>query len=125
MFKLGQKVRAKPTDPEIVKLTNMYLTAEEFRVVAALPAALLDKTRWQARWHGRTIAIDQFHGRLDGLLLAEVELGAADARLPWPSYTVRDVTNDDRFSGGALAFPEDAVIESLLSDVRAACRPAP
>ncbi len=103
VYKLGQKVRDDPADPEIVRLTNIYLSAEEYQVLLALPAAELRKSRSHATWENRTVVIDRFLGRLDGLILAEVELASDEPRLPPPPWTSRDVTNDDRFSGAMLA----------------------
>jgi CYTH domain-containing protein len=122
VFKLGQKVRSDPADPEVLKLTNLYLSAEEYAVLAALAASESRKTRWHAAWEGRTVSIDQFRGRLDGLVLAEVELGADEPLLSPPPYALRDVTNEDRFSGGALAFASDAAVAALLIEVAAAAR---
>jgi CYTH domain-containing protein len=122
VFKLGQKIRSDPSDPEVLKLTNLYLSAEEYAVLAALPAGESRKTRWHAAWERRAVAVDQFHGRLDGLVLAEVELGADEPLLPPPPYALRDVTNEDRFSGGALAFATDAAVAVLLAEVAAAGR---
>lgn len=114
VLKLGQKVRIDAQDPEVVKLTNVYLSPEEYEVLAALPAAELSKTRWQTSWQGTSVAIDQFHGRLDGLVLAEVELSPDAVHLELPAFATRDVTHDDRFSGGALAFAADDSIAGLL-----------
>ena len=118
VFKLGQKVRLEGNDPETVKLTNIYLSNAEFAVLASLPAAELCKTRWRAAWEGKTVAVDQFHGRLEGLVLAEVELAPDDRRLGRPPFAVRDVTNDDRFSGGTLALTPDESVAELLLDAR-------
>lgn len=104
VYKLGQKVRLHANDPETVKLTNVYLSHEEFAVLASLPAAELCKTRWRVA------------GRLDGLVLAEVELAPGDRRLGRPPFAVRDVTNDDRFSGGALALAPAESVAGLLLD---------
>lgn len=115
VYKLGQKVRLHANDPETVKLTNVYLSYEEFAVLASLPAAELCKTRWRVTWQGKTVAVDQFHGCLDGLVLAEVELAPGHRRLDRPPFAVRDVSNDDRFSGGALALaPVESVARLLL-----------
>ena len=65
---------------------------------------------------GITLAVDQFHGHLSGLLLAEVELGIDEARMPSPHFAALGVTNDDRFSGGALAFASDEALSDLLSE---------
>jgi len=116
VFKLGQKVRLDANDPETVKLTNIYLSHEEFAVLSSLPAAELCKTRWRVTWEGETVAVDQFHGRLDGLVLAEVELAPGSRRLSRPPFAARDVTNDDRFSGGALALAPDESVAGLLLD---------
>jgi CYTH domain-containing protein len=116
VFKLGQKVRLDPTNPEVVMLTTMYISGDECDVMAALPAGELRKTRWNTAWDGRTVAIDEFHGRLSGLFLAEVELGPDDLRLPTPAFALRDVTDDDRFSGGTLAFASDRAVKLLLHE---------
>jgi CYTH domain-containing protein len=113
-YKLGQKVRDDPGSPEMVRLTNIYLAEDEYSALLVLPAAELHKTRSQTRWADRTVAIDRFHGRLDGLVLSEAELSPADPLLPMPPWAVEDVTNDDRFSGGSLAFATDEAIDALL-----------
>jgi CYTH domain-containing protein len=113
-YKLGQKVRDDPGNPEMVRLTNIYLSEDEYSALLLLPAAELHKTRSRTVWTDRVVAIDRFHGRLDGLMLGEVELSPTDSLLPIPPWAAEDVTNDDRFSGGALAFAADAAIEALL-----------
>lgn len=116
-YKLGQKVRDDPADPETVRLTNIYLSSDEYEVFAALPAAELRKTRSRVTWADRPVAIDRFHARLDGLTLAEVELEPEEPHLPAPPWTARDVTSDDRFSGGRLAFASDEEIKTLLEEI--------
>jgi len=109
-YKLGQKVRADAGDPFDVRVTNLYLTAEEYQRLAVLPAAVLEKTRWLAPHGTARFAVDEFSGPLRGLVLAEIELAEtglagrqefALARLP--PWLGREVTHDDRYSGGALA----------------------
>jgi hypothetical protein len=117
VYKLGQKVRDDPGDPATVRLTNVYLSEDEYDALLVLPAAELHKSRSRTEWAGRTVAIDRFQGRLDGLLLAEVELSPAESFLPAPPWATEDVTNDDRFSGGALAFATDEAITELLQAV--------
>jgi hypothetical protein len=117
VYKLGQKVRNDPGDPATVRLTNMYLSEDEYDALLVLPAAELHKARVRTEWAGRTVAIDRFKGRLDGLLLAEAELSPAESFLPAPPWATEDVTNDDRFSGGALAFATDEAITEFLQAV--------
>jgi len=104
-YKLGQKVRVRPGDPSEVRITNLYLTAEEYRRLAVLPAAVLDKTRWLVPHGAAGYAVDEFAGPLRGLLLAELELPEqpADPVPGLPPWLGREVTADDRYSGAALA----------------------
>ena len=118
VFKLAQKVRPIEQDPAIVKLTNMYLSADEFDAVATLPAAELHKSRWRLPWSGRSLAVDQFRGRWTGLILGEVELDAGDELLPNPPAALRDVTSDDRFSGGSLARTSDHELAVLFDELQ-------
>jgi CYTH domain-containing protein len=103
VWKLGQKVREEETSPEMVKLTNIYLSEQEFSVFAELDASTLSKTRWRWDFDDHTLAVDAFHGELAGLILAEVELRLGDDRLGAPPGALADVTDDDHYSGGALA----------------------
>ena len=119
IYKLAQKVRLTPGDPEAVRLTNLYLTAEEHEVVSGLPSSELRKTRWHFPWNDKVAAIDEFKGRLGGLLLAEVELADGESPLPAPPFALLDVTNDDRFSGGSLACASDEEIHLRLREVDA------
>lgn len=72
--KLTQKVRMDPVDPASVSITNIYLTPEEYDLLAALPAGPIRKTRHICRVEGVRFVIDLFQGDLKGLQLAEVEV---------------------------------------------------
>src|SRR4051794_20516303 len=73
VYKLGQKVRPLPDDPHVVHITNLYLTAFEYQLLVALPAAVLVKTRRLLHCSDAVFAVDEFGGALSGLLLAETE----------------------------------------------------
>lgn len=102
-YKLGQKVRPEAGNPSLVWITNLYLTAQEYQRLAVLPAAVLDKTRWLVPFGAATFAVDEFGGPLRGLLLAELELPETGQPADLPPWLGREVTLDDRYSGGALA----------------------
>lgn len=118
VFKLAQKIRFTDADPERVMLTNLYLSANDYEALAALPAAVITKTRRACSWAGTGLAIDQFDGHLSGLVLAEAELGPDDQLLSLPDFAIRDVTNDDLFSGGAPATTEPARLSAVLTDAQ-------
>jgi CYTH domain-containing protein len=114
IFKLCQKVRVNDGDPELVKITNMYLSLDEYERVLSLPSAPIVKTRRNLTRAGSVFAIDQFHGRHAGLVLAETELKEFDPNLDIPAFARSEVTNDDRFSGGNLAFASDEVLRQVI-----------
>lgn len=104
VFKLGQKVRAAEDDPSLVWHTTLYLTEEEYRRLAVLPAAVLVKTRRQVAHGGLVFAVDTFAGALHGLVLTEVELAEAEpAETDLPRWLGPEVTFDERYTGAALA----------------------
>lgn len=113
VFKLGQKVRRGDT-PEVVMLTNLYLSEDEFEVLRALPARELRKRRWQLHVDGRRFAVDELHGPLEGMILAEIELNVDEPLLDLPPFEATEVTWDDRFSGGRLAGASVVEVADLL-----------
>ena len=118
VWKLGQKVRADRSSPELVQHTTLYLSADEHALLAPLPGTDLRKTRRHLDFGGRTFAIDELHGPLEGLLLAEVELEPGEPRRTQPPWADRDVTDDDRFSGARLASTTAEEARSLLALLR-------
>jgi CYTH domain-containing protein len=116
VYKLGQKVRIRPDDPEVVMLTNVYLTDEEYGFLSRLPGNSIEKTRYRHDLGGRMIAVDRFGGRHAPLVLAEVELQVGEPLLPLPGFAMADVTHDHRYSGGALAAASDEDLARLIGE---------
>ena len=86
-------------------LTSIYLSPEEFELLAALPGKVIRKTRHQLKPHnGMAMSVDRFEGDLEGLFLAEAEFETDQALAAFvaPDFCVRDVTEDPRYTGGAL-----------------------
>lgn len=89
VHKLGQKIRLEGVSTNAH--TTLYLSAAEHAGLAHLPGRDLHKTRHlKDGW--------AFDVHPSGLLLAESESGLE----PWFRY-VREVTEEDGFSGGRLA----------------------
>jgi CYTH domain-containing protein len=116
IWKLGQKIRIRAESPEMVNTTNIYLREHEFQILGQLQAATLVKTRRHWRRADRVLTVDEFHGRLTGLVLAEIELDADDSLLGLPEGAIADVTHDDRFSGGSLASLDERGAKQLLAE---------
>ena len=100
MFKLTQKLPARAYGAQQGWITTMYLTKEEFCILAQLSAKKLSKTRYSVPPFG----IDVFEGTLQGLLIAEAEFDSAAAAdtLTLPAFISREVSADNRFTGGQL-----------------------
>jgi len=97
-YKLTQKVPAPDGTPGLI--TNFYLSAAEYELLATLPAQRLEKTRYSVPPFG----IDVFEPPLDGLFIAEIEFDGEEASraFPPPAFAVAEVTHDLRFTGGRL-----------------------
>jgi CYTH domain-containing protein len=61
------------------------------------------KTRYEIPFDGLVWELDVFHGDLDGLIVAEVELNDADAAVTRPAWVETEVTFDARFKNAVLA----------------------
>ena len=117
VHKLTQKVRPVPDDPSRVMLTTMYVPDAEVTALLGLPGRELRKTRRRIDLDGRHVAVDVLHDRFEGLVLAEAELAIHEERMPMPAFACADVTDDDRFSGGALAAAGAEEVAELLGEV--------
>lgn len=113
LYKWTQKVRDDVDDPTTIHITNMYLTKDEYAIVSSLAADVLTKTRWHLSFGELKYAVDEFTGPHEGLVLAERELGS-DPFGDAPFDVVRDVTRDDRYSGGRLAVCSRDQVAELL-----------
>jgi CYTH domain-containing protein len=106
VLKLGQKEVPSPPHFSRMTITNIYLSPGEYDVFAVLPANELHKTRYSLDDAGRTYGVDVFDGHLVGLILAEVGFETSDhMNEQWhlPPWVLREVSDDLRFTGGALA----------------------
>lgn len=111
-YKLTQKIPARDSGGQQGLIVTMYITEDEFVLLEQLPAHTLNKTRHSVPPFG----IDVFDGALEGLILAEAEFdsaAAADA-LIIPPYVSREISDDDRFTGGHLACASRQDIRTLL-----------
>jgi CYTH domain-containing protein len=113
-YKLTQKIPVRDTGSQQGLIATMYLTEKEHAVLARLPAHELSKTRHSVPPFG----IDVFDGALEGLILAEAEFDSADAAdaLVLPPFISREVTNDDRLTGGHLARASRQEVEAALRE---------
>jgi CYTH domain-containing protein len=114
ILKLTQKLPEQTAGARRGLITTFYLSKQEFDVLANLPAKILAKTRHSVPPFG----VDVFEGTLDGLILAEAEFDCAEATsaMTPPSFSVGEVTDDHRFTGGMLVAATRADLRQWLAD---------
>ncbi|WP_017932791.1 hypothetical protein [Nocardioides sp. Iso805N] len=97
--KLSQKVRL--AGPAVIAHTTLYLDDAEWALLSTLPARSLRKRRHHLVRDGRAIAVDEF---ADGTLVAEID-GGEDRPADPPAWlpVIREVTDDEAFTGGGRA----------------------
>jgi CYTH domain-containing protein len=113
-LKLTQKVPLGRPGAVQGLITNTYLSAAEYDLLASLPAAVLSKTRLSVP----PLGVDVFAGPLRGLVLAEAEFATdeeARAFVP-PPVCVSEVTDDARFTGGRLVATSPEALGDLLAE---------
>lgn len=104
-LKLGQKYRAPHQQAYQSVMTNIYLNADEYRILAQLGGRFVTKRRYPYIYSGELFSIDIFEGNLKGLILMEIEKPTDQEilSLQVPEFALREVTDDPFFSGWELA----------------------
>lgn len=60
------------------------------------------KRRWYVPFGGFTWEVDEFAGRNEGLIVAEIELDSPDREFPVPPWLGREVSHEPRFRNSRL-----------------------
>ena len=85
---------------------NMDITKEQYdNLVIKQEGNTIDKTRYQLYDDGQIIALDIFHGDLDGLAYMEIEFKTEEESNNYqePDWVIKDVTSDINYKNGHLA----------------------
>lgn len=114
--KLTQEFATDPNDFSRTQNTNIYLSPKEYQVLAIFEGNEIRKNRYPFEHEGRAYSIDMFLGALWGLILAETSFETDEEMdsFDMPSFAAIDVTNDEIFTGGKLAFSTADEIRSEL-----------
>ena len=76
--------------------------ADALELLGLCEEGILRKTRYIVDYEGWKWEIDEYHGRLEGLTVAEIELPSADATYPLPPFIGIEVTGDPSYYNSAL-----------------------
>lgn len=68
----------------------------------------IEKVRYIVKYGALTWEVDEFHGRHEGLVVAEVELESADTGIDMPGFAGEEVTGDPRYYNSVLAGRREA-----------------
>ena len=73
--------------------------AEAQELMKLCQGSIIDKTRWivLAKEDGLKWEVDEFHGKHEGLVLAEIELESEEQVVELPSFIGKEVTDDPRY----------------------------
>ena len=118
----NRSIRIRISDSSIARLTLKFGShlpvREEFEYDIPLAEALdmlpyavgelIEKTRHHFRHGGYLYEVDVFEGRLDGLIVAELETEDEVPLAALPGWIGREVTGDMRYSNAMLALSEVA-----------------
>ena len=115
VVKFTQKFAPNPEDLSRTVITNIYLNAIEAETLAIFEANEIRKNRYAFKFDGRKFSVDMFLGDLFGLVLAEISFDTDEELqgFPRPPFALADVTNNEVFTGGALANSTYAEIRLL------------
>jgi adenylate cyclase len=79
------------------------LMSEAQELLKLCSGGVIDKHRYLVKSGRHTFEVDEFHGDNDGLVMAEVELKAADEEFIKPDFIGPEVTSDKHFRNAFMA----------------------
>ena len=75
---------------------------EALELMQLCERGVIDKVRYLVPYGGHTFEVDEFFGANEGLVMAEVELGAVDESFERPPFLGEEVTGDRRYYNSCL-----------------------
>lgn len=76
--------------------------AEAHELLELCEPGVIDKTRFLVKSADHMIEVDEFYADNQGLVVAEVELGAEDEAFEKPAWIAEEVTGEDRYYNAML-----------------------
>lgn len=110
-----------PKDPSGItgKEYNLDLTAQDaIELLELSEHTPIDKSRHCVPYEGHTFEVDEFHGRHEGKVIAEVELDDPREHVEIPHWVGREVTGQRQYYNAVMSQPDDPILsEASLSEV--------
>ncbi|WP_375196964.1 CYTH domain-containing protein [Sphingobium sp.] len=73
---------------------------------------VIEKMRYRVPHGGKIWEVDVFAGLAEGLILAEIELDAADEMVDLPDWVGREVTDDPRYRNSAIGLMQPIALRA-------------
>jgi len=64
---------------------------------------VIDKTRFEVKFRNHIFEVDEFYGKNEGLIMAEIELDSETETFEKPLWLGKEVTNDKRYYNSYLS----------------------
>ena len=71
--------------------------ADADAMLSACRGLVIEKTRYVVPFGGFCWEVDVFHGSLDGVIVAEIEIPKADTQFPLPPFVGEEVTGKSEY----------------------------
>lgn len=92
------------------KTTGIQRTEFEYEIPLSDAEAMIElftekhirKHRYEVIVDGKTWEVDEFHGKLEGLILAELEVESEDETFTRPNWVTQDVSTDPNYYNAVL-----------------------
>jgi CYTH domain-containing protein len=116
-WKLTQKYAPAPPDFSRAVITNIYLSPQEYETFSVFAGNEIRKNRYPFEHEGRKYGINMFLGPLWGLVLAETSFETDEEmdQLRIPPFAFAEVSRDEMFTGGKLAYLTIEDLQAHLS----------
>lgn len=72
------------------------------QLIAQFAEKVIDKQRYEINVGNHLWEIDEFHGKLEGFILAEIELESEDEKFALPEWVTTDVSTDPEYFNSKL-----------------------
>ncbi|MBA3715861.1 MAG: hypothetical protein H0W76_26015 [Pyrinomonadaceae bacterium] len=116
-LKLTQKHTPQPPDFSRTLITSIFLNEYEYEVLSVFEGNEIRKNRYPYEHEERKYSVDVFLGDLRGLILAETDFDTDEEMddFPVPPFAAIDVSRDETFTGGSLAYLTSTEIREALA----------
>ena len=107
VFTIKNHVEVKAKEARVSEEYEIAISKDCFdKFKGQVKGNLIQKTRYKVPYEGYVIEVDVFHGKLDGLILAEVEINSLDEFVKIPDWVGEEVSHNPRYFNSNLALAD-------------------